>query len=352
VADRTAPVFGTFVNVTAEATSAAGATVTYPSPSATDVIDASVTISCVKPSGSTFALGISTVTCTATDDSGNVANGAFTVTVGDGTAPVFGAVANVIAEATSAAGAAVTYTKPSATDAVGATVSCSPASGSTFALGIATVTCTATDAALNSATTTLTVTVRDTIAPTLTVPANITKPPTGSSGAIVTYTATATDVADTTPTVSCTPASGSTFAVGTTTVSCTAKDDSNNTSAVKTFTVTVTDTQAPVVTASPNPPTLLWSPNKTMTPVTVSGLITDASLATAKFTVADEYGKVQPTGNITVSAAGNYSFVVSLEAYRNGSDKSGRVYTIKVTATDAAGNIGSAQATVLVPHSQ
>jgi hypothetical protein len=55
---------------------------------------------------------------------------------------------------------AVTYAAPTASDNCGAaTTSCVPASGSTFPVGATTVTCTATDAAGNSATCTFTVTV-------------------------------------------------------------------------------------------------------------------------------------------------------------------------------------------------
>jgi hypothetical protein len=41
----------------------------------------SVAIVCAPPSGTAFAVGVATVTCTAIDDSGNVASGSFTVTV-------------------------------------------------------------------------------------------------------------------------------------------------------------------------------------------------------------------------------------------------------------------------------
>ncbi len=100
---------------------------------------------------------------------------------------------NITAEATSASGATVTFAMPSATDNVDGTdaVSCSPASGSIFALGTTTVTCTATDRAGNSSHTTFTVTIRDTTVPTvsLTVPSN------GATvgGQSVTLTATASD---------------------------------------------------------------------------------------------------------------------------------------------------------------
>ncbi len=58
--------------------------------------------------------------------------------------------ANIAVNATSSQGAVVTYTSPTATDESGdipaATVSCVPTSGSTFAIGTTTVTCTANDA--------------------------------------------------------------------------------------------------------------------------------------------------------------------------------------------------------------
>ena len=114
----------------------------------------------------------------------------------------------------------------------------------------------------------------------------------------------------------------------------------------------VADTAPPVMTARRQPPTLLWSPNKTMTPVTVSGIVTDATTVSVSFKVVDEYGKMQPAGTVTVGAGGNYSFVVKLEAYRNGNDSNGRLYTITVTATDAGGRIRTASTIVLVPHNQ
>ena len=52
--------------VIVDATSPAGAVVTY-SVSATDVVDPAPTVACTPPSGTTFAIGNTTVTCTATD---------------------------------------------------------------------------------------------------------------------------------------------------------------------------------------------------------------------------------------------------------------------------------------------
>lgn len=298
----------------------------------------------------TRAPGTYVLTYSSSDAAGNTAFATRTIFVVDTTAPVFGLVTNVIAEATSASGAVVTYVAPSATDVVGATVSCAPASGSVFPLGTTTVMCTAADPAGNSSLKSFTVTVRDTTAPVMGAVTNLTAEATSASGAVVTYAVpTATDAVG--ATVTCVPASGSSFPIGTTTVTCTASDAAGNT-ARKTFTVTVSDTLPPALTAIANPPTLLWSPNKTMTPVTVSGKITDAALKSASYKVVDEYGKIQPAGAITVGAGGLYSFVVSLEAYRNGNDANGRLYTITVTAVDTSNRSASASATVTVPHNQ
>jgi len=103
------------------------------------------------------------------------------------------------------------------------------------------------------------------------------------------------------------------------------------------------------VTASPN--TLIWSPNKIMTPVTVSGTVSGTGV-TLTYAVTDEYKKVQPSGSATVDSSGRYSFVVMLEAYRTGNDDDGRFYTIQETARDQFGRTATASAIVRVPHDQ
>src|SRR5205823_4026469 len=55
--------------------------------SVTDNVDPQPWVNC-PPSGSSFPLGTSTVTCTARDASGNTSTGTFTVTVVDTTPPV------------------------------------------------------------------------------------------------------------------------------------------------------------------------------------------------------------------------------------------------------------------------
>ena len=193
VADTTAPVLTVPANQTAEATSAAGAPVTFAA-SATDAVGATVAYS--KAPGSVFPVGTTTVTVTATDAAGNSTTGSFTVTVKDTTAPIITAPAAITAEATSAAGATVTFAA-TATDAVGATLSYSKAPGSVFPIGTTTVTVSATDAAGNNAVAkTFTVTVRDTTGPVftaLTTSAPSLWPPNHKLVAI-TVSATAADV--------------------------------------------------------------------------------------------------------------------------------------------------------------
>jgi len=117
----------------------------------------------------------------------------------------------------------------------------------------------------------------------------------------------------------------------------------------------ILDTTPPVISLAVTP-TILWPPNGKMVPVTISGTITDAgsgvNARSANFAVHDEYHLIQPHGTIALDSAGNYSFTILLQASRNGNDGDGRRYTIRVTATDNAGNRGVKQTSVTVPHSR
>ena len=245
VLDRTPPTIHYLSdNLTVEATAPAGAVVTYGLPTASDLVDGDVAVSCAPPSGSTFALGQVNVTCTATDAHGNTAQGAFGVWVVDTTAPTVTPPANASAEATGPL-TAVVHGSATAADAVGVAslVNNAPAS---FPLGTTTITWTATDAAGNAASATSTVTVVDTTGPALTVPADLTREATSGNGAVVSFSATADDLVDGNVGVNCAPASGSSFALGATTVTCSASDLSHNT-ASRGFTITVVDTTKPVI---------------------------------------------------------------------------------------------------------
>lgn len=252
VQDTTGPVIAFHADITVEATSASGASVTYTSPTTSDVVDGPGTASCSPASGSTFGLGNTTVTCTATDSHGNAATPTtFVVHVVDTTAPVIAGHADVIAEATSAAGAIVSYTSPATSDAVDGAgfASCTPSSGNQFPIGNTTVACTATDQHGNTATpTSFIVHVVDTTAPVIAPHADVFVAATSPAGALVNYTSpTTSDAVDGPGTASCSPASGTQFPIGNTTVTCTASDSHNNVATPTTFVVHVVDTAAPVI---------------------------------------------------------------------------------------------------------
>ncbi|HXI60654.1 MAG TPA: HYR domain-containing protein [Polyangia bacterium] len=156
---NTPPVVSVPGNIVAQANAPGGATVVF-TVTATDAQDSALAPSCSAASGSTFPIGTTVVTCTATDSGGLSGSAAFTVTVVDTTAPVMGNIpAAIVAYATSTKGAKVTYTKPTARDAVDGTrpVTCTPASGAAFRVGKSTVTCTAADKSGNPSSATFTV---------------------------------------------------------------------------------------------------------------------------------------------------------------------------------------------------
>lgn len=244
VVDTSSPVFGAAPSVGPfEATGPSGAVVTYNAPAAEDVVDGTVTGSCLPASNTTLAIGTHTVTCTASDNAGNAATPLeFWVTVQDTTKPVFSGVpGNQTLEATGAAGAAARFTAPTATDLVDGTrtVTCDHQFEEIFPIGETTVTCSASDTSGNSSEVGFTVTIEDTTAPTLHLPADMTVNATSAAGAEVSYTATATDLVDPAVTPDCTPASGSLFGVGTTIVMCDASDTRGNRATTASFTVTV-----------------------------------------------------------------------------------------------------------------
>jgi hypothetical protein len=110
----------------------------------------------------------------------------------------------------------------------------------------------------------------------------------------------------------------------------------------------------PLVVTLSAAPKSLWPPNGKMVPVAVSGTITDTgcSVTNAAYAVTDKYGEVQPSGPVTVSPGGAYSFIVWLQASRLGTDRDGRLYTVTVSASNKAGKTGSQAAMVIVPHDQ
>ncbi|HZE07407.1 MAG TPA: HYR domain-containing protein, partial [Gemmatimonadaceae bacterium] len=106
-----------------------------------------------------YPIGVTAITWTVTDASGNTASATQYVTVRDNEAPTLTVPADFSVNATSPTGAAVPFAV-SAVDNVGVTlVSCDPASGSNFKVGSTLVSCFASDAAGNRSTKTFNVSV-------------------------------------------------------------------------------------------------------------------------------------------------------------------------------------------------
>lgn len=218
---------------------------------ANDYCDASPAIVYSPASGSSFAVGSTTVTATATDDSGNTATCSFQVVVHDEESPVLTCPSDTVTQQADAGlcQSIVTYSV-TALDNCDANLdlSTNQASGTAFVVGLTNVSFTASDDAGNTATCSFAVRILDSQAPTITCPANITdNTDANQCAAVQNYTATASDNCNANPSITFSPVSGTPFDLGTTTVTATAGDGNGNTSTC-TFTVTVTDNQTPEIT--------------------------------------------------------------------------------------------------------
>jgi hypothetical protein len=270
------------------------------------------TVSCTPPSGSSFGVGDTLVTCEVTDGAGNTATARFTITVLDVTPPVV--TLNGAAAVTLEAGSAFTDPGASALDLVdGAIAVVTTGAVQTTVPGAYTLTYTATDAKGNVGQASRLVTVVDTTAPVVTL--NGAAAISIEAGAAFTDPgATAVDAAD-----------GAVAAVATGTVNAavpgtymltyTATDATGN-AGTATRVVTVVDTTAPVVTLSGAPAVTIEA----------GSAFTDPG-ATALDTV---------NGPLTVSVSGSVQTMVP------------GTYTLTYTATDAEGNVGQASLLVTV----
>ena len=282
---------------------------------------------CTPASGSQFPVGTTTVTCNATDAAGNPGSCMFTVTVVDEQDPVVTCPANKdLVSPPGGCNVTTTYTA-TATDncpGVGA-VTCSPASGSSFAVGTTTVTCSATDAAGNQGSCSFTVTVTDNQNPVVTCPANKSLTAGANCTASTSYTATATDNCPGVGAPACAPPSGTSFPLGTTTVTCTATDASGNQGSCS-FTVTVVDTTPPVITCPANISTVDNAPG-------MCGALINPGTASA----TDNCGIASIVGTRSDSAALNALYPV------------GTTF-ITWKATDTSGNFVTCQQIIVVTN--
>jgi hypothetical protein len=357
-------------DITTTATGPDGASVSYEATGSEG--DAAVAVACDGPGGGqavgtldvtgTFPVGQTTVNCSATDPDNNTVNGSFTVTVtapppGDTTPPVISPVSDVTAEATSAQGAAVSYTAPTATDDVDGPVpvNCSPASGSTFALGSTTVTCTAQDSAGNSSQATFDVKVVDTTPPTLNVPPDLTVTATSSAGVAATNAAiaqflsgaTAQDLVDPSPAI--TTNAPATFPVGTTTVTFTARDASGN-STSKDAHVTV---KPPAPGPPPPPPPPKPRPDTTP-PANVGNLVARAGNRRVKLTWTlpgdSDFDHVVVTrSQVSAGAAAQPVYRGKATSYVDRKVTNGVQYRYVVSSVDRSGNASAGAAATATP---
>jgi DsbC/DsbD-like thiol-disulfide interchange protein len=262
--DVDAPVVSTAQNITVAATDANGTEASHAqitafltAATASDVIDGQLAPSNDAPT--TFPLGTTTVTFSATDSSNNAGTAQATVTVTDQTKPIISLTGN--SSITLNVGDSYSDQGATAIDNVDGDKTAAIQTSSTVntaQVGQYTVTYTVSDAAGNAATAvTRSITVQDADAPVVSTAQNITVAATDANGteasnaqitAFLTA-ATASDVID--GQLAPSNDAPTTFPLGTTTVMFSATDSSNNTGTAQ-ATVTVTDQTKPIITLTGN----------------------------------------------------------------------------------------------------
>jgi Domain of unknown function (DUF5011)/HYR domain len=294
------------------------AVVTF-NPVATDVCAGEVSIVCTPPSGSTFSKGATSVSCRATDGSGNSVTNAFTVTVEDKEAPIIACPANIGVPSDFGKSTAIVDFTVTATDNCGTpTVVSAPPSGSVFAMGTNIVTSTATDASGNQSTCTFLVIVRDIEPPKITCPISdlvVTNTP-GLCSAPANYNIGATDNMHMAGVV-CQPPSGAVFPVGTNQVKCIATDEAGNTNLCSFF-IVVRDGEKPSLQ-------LLGGGSIT---VECHAPFSDPGATASDNCGGNLSSSIKVTGTLDLNTPGTYT----------------RTYTV----TDASGNSASASRTIRV----
>jgi hypothetical protein len=122
-----------------------------------------------------------------------------------------------------------------------------------------------------------------------------------------------------------------------------------------TATVAVVDTTPPVITQASVTPNVLWPPNHKMIPVLLSVNATDicgSVAAKIKSIHSSQSANGKGSGHTSNDWKITGDLSALLRAERSGRDKNGRIYTITVEATDAAGNTTDTNLLVTVPHDQ
>ncbi|XP_033102961.1 uncharacterized protein LOC117105788 [Anneissia japonica] len=212
--------------------------------------DISAAFECDPSSGSDFSIGTTNVTCSATDDVGNMRSCIFSVEVYDAGSPSLICPDNIIIGTNPGQSTAtVTWSDPTVTDNIDTSdllAICTPPSGSLFNVGLTDVNCSAKDNVGNEGYCIFGVDVFDDVRPVVNCPTDIRQVlDPGLSTSVVTWNdPDVTDNVDTGLSSSCTPSSGSSFNVGLNSVTCTATDfQGNDDSCI--FSVVVYDNETP-----------------------------------------------------------------------------------------------------------
>ncbi|MDI1322584.1 MAG: HYR domain-containing protein, partial [Algoriphagus sp.] len=325
-----APVFPTLTSIIEDQDAGVcQAVVTVPTPVVTDLCGDAGPLRFIRSDGeqtlsAPYAVGRTTITWVATDDSGNESRADQDVIVNDIEKPtILGLPSSIeVSNDEGVCGAVISWIEPTSTDnCSGSTIEQTEglAIGSEFPVGETVITYTATDASGNTHSATFTVTVNDTEDPTIEgMPADIIQiSDADKCGAIVTWIApTAVDNCEV-KTFTTSHAPGSLFPVGITTVTYTAEDIYGNVETAS-FEVEVTNL-APSITLITAP----IIPQAIGTAVNVSATFVDENIRYATWTAFDgniptKSEKIPATGNSTAYTftslpAGVYTIILELE---------------------------------------
>jgi len=134
------------------------------------------------------------------------------------------------------------------------------------------------------------------------------------------------------------------LAEGANVITATSADEAGNVVSASATVVFAQETATPTITLSVSPDQI-WSPNHKLVPVTISGGVeaNGTVISSVAISVRDEYEKCDYS-NV------GFGSVVMLDAWRKGTDKNGREYTVTVTVTDRNGQTTTKSASVVVPH--
>lgn len=306
--------------------------------------DPNPVVDCTVKSGDFFKMGVTRVSCTASNTSGERASASFDINVADRVGPVVTVPGDIRIAAKSNEGAAYDFSAKADDAIYGAMpVDCAPKSGSIFRVGRTTVTCTSYDLDSNAGNSSFFV---DVIGPngtpsplTLVFPPAVLVPAKDPRGEVVSYKVTVKGTKDPNPVVTCSPKSDSLFPLGSTTVQCEAVDV-DGAWGQGTFDVQVLDMNAPDIrTAKASPSNIpvdgrLW-------PISISTEVVDdldlqpsCSIFGVTANEAIDLGDnpkdpkaydYQITGPLTVELRGDNT-------------RTTRVYNVWVACTDFFGN--------------